>query len=566
MRDGMLVLMSPVTTSTDGPLRGDDEVHAHGAGELPQADHRVLDLGRGDHHEVGELVHDDDDVGQRLLAALHEALVQLAQVAGVAGAHHELVAALHLVDDRGQHAAGVTDVGDDRRKQVRHAVEVRQLDLLGVDHDEAHLVGRRPQQDRAHDAVEAGALARAGCAGDQHVNEPRQVGEHRLAGDVLADPHRQGRGVDRQVAVDVAQADPVGLTIGHLDADRRLAGNGRLHADLGRGQGVGDVVAQRGDPAHLGAGGELQLVLGHARPRDGVDHASLDTEVAEGLGELRGHRLDHGAGLSLAGLGAQQQCRIGQAPEAIARRFEDDGAGGVAGLLGFVGQRELLLGLVIVTIVGAALLQGGRLRHDRAGRRGGTIDVGQVARAVDQLDAARAAGPGARRRDGLVTCGALAEVLRGGAACAQRLGRALRGAARRLGGGGHAPPGAAGPETERRAAHQQESGDHRDRYKHVDAHRADHGMQPSPEGLTQRAAVALQVRRHKGLRRPRTAEQAEGVGGRGEGERQAEDDDAGRDLARRAALALDDEQHGDVDQGHRRKEGEQPGQQAQPFD
>src|SRR5207237_984624 len=43
-------------------LRGDDEVDAGGAGELGEARDTRLDLGRRDHHVIGELVDEGDDV------------------------------------------------------------------------------------------------------------------------------------------------------------------------------------------------------------------------------------------------------------------------------------------------------------------------------------------------------------------------------------------------------------------------------------------------------------------------------------------------------------------------
>ena len=48
------------------PLGGDDEVDADGARHLRQARDRGFDVGRRDHHQVGELVDDDDVVRQRL--------------------------------------------------------------------------------------------------------------------------------------------------------------------------------------------------------------------------------------------------------------------------------------------------------------------------------------------------------------------------------------------------------------------------------------------------------------------------------------------------------------------
>ena len=53
-----------------GPLRGQHQVDARGAGELRDAHDRVLDVARRHHHEVGELVDHDQQVGVRLELAL----------------------------------------------------------------------------------------------------------------------------------------------------------------------------------------------------------------------------------------------------------------------------------------------------------------------------------------------------------------------------------------------------------------------------------------------------------------------------------------------------------------
>jgi len=50
-----------------GALGGEDEVNADGAGHLGEAGDGFFDVGAVEHHEVGELVDDDDDVGEREL-------------------------------------------------------------------------------------------------------------------------------------------------------------------------------------------------------------------------------------------------------------------------------------------------------------------------------------------------------------------------------------------------------------------------------------------------------------------------------------------------------------------
>ena len=124
-----------------GALGRHDEVDAGGAGHLRQALDGALDLLAGDHHQVGHLVDDDDDVGHRrevhllllverlagflVEAGLHGAQYRLALGAGLGGAdivavdvaHAELrhlpVALLHLAHRPFQRQNGLLRVGDD---------------------------------------------------------------------------------------------------------------------------------------------------------------------------------------------------------------------------------------------------------------------------------------------------------------------------------------------------------------------------------------------------------------------------------------------------------------------
>ena len=120
-----------------------------------------------------------------------------------------------------------------------------------------------------------------------------------------------GLAAGRQVGVDVAQRDEVGREIGHLDADRLLAGDRGEDADLGRRERVGQVVAQLGHAAHLDAGGELQLVPGDAGAAHHPHHSRLDAEVRQRLDELLGDLLVILAGAA-AGRAALEDRRLRQ--------------------------------------------------------------------------------------------------------------------------------------------------------------------------------------------------------------------------------------------------------------
>ena len=247
-------------------LGREHEVDAGRARLLGQADDRVLDLGRGDHHQVGELVDHAEHVRQRRLADPLAGPVELGEVAA-AGLGHDPVAVLHLADQVGEHVGRQPRRGDHRGQQVGDVLVVVELDPLRVDQHHPHLVRRGAHQDRAEHGVDAARLARPGGAGDQHVGHLLKVGPDRVAGDVLAQPADQRRGLGRAALVDVAEPHQAPARVRHLDADRLLAGDRGEDADVGGGERVGEVVGELGDLLDLRARRQPQLVARDVRAR-----------------------------------------------------------------------------------------------------------------------------------------------------------------------------------------------------------------------------------------------------------------------------------------------------------
>ena len=68
----------------------------------------------------------------------------------------------------------------------------------------------------------------------------------------------------------------------HLDADGRLARDGRQDPHVGRGHGVGDVLRQRRHPGHLHPGAELELVAGDRRAHRAPDQSGLHAVGGQG--------------------------------------------------------------------------------------------------------------------------------------------------------------------------------------------------------------------------------------------------------------------------------------------
>ena len=309
-------------TSTLGTLRRGDEMDAGRARHLRKALHRRFDVLAGDHHQVGHLVDDHDDIGHRIVihllllvdgaagcaveAGLHRARQHLAlgfglQDAGIVAldvAHaelrHALVALLHLAHRPFERDHRLLRVGHDRREQMRDAVIDRQLEHLRIDHDEFALVGRQPVEQRQDHGVDADRLARAGGAGDEKMRHARQVGDDRLAADILAERKPKPRlGVLEVRGLEqLAQQHDLAPVVGKLDADGVAA---RDHGDAGgdRAHRAGDVVGKPDHARGLGAGRGLELVERDHGAGAHIGDLAFDAEILEHAFELARILLQH---------------------------------------------------------------------------------------------------------------------------------------------------------------------------------------------------------------------------------------------------------------------------------
>ena len=100
---------------------------------------------------------------------------------------HELVAPVHLSHAPRKRVHRLLHVGDDRREQMRDVLVDRELQHLRVDQDEPDRARLRLVEEREDHRVQRHRLARTRGARDQQVRHPRQVRDHRVARDVLAE-------------------------------------------------------------------------------------------------------------------------------------------------------------------------------------------------------------------------------------------------------------------------------------------------------------------------------------------------------------------------------------------
>ncbi len=259
--------MRPVMTSTLGRCVARIEVDSRRARLLREARDQLLDLLADHHHQVGELVDDDDDERQplerlgilgreaervgdvlALLGRLGELLVVARDVANAEPAH-QLVAPLHLADAPVERVGGLLHVGDDRAEQVRDPFVDAHLEHLRIDQDEPHVARLGLVEERQDHRVDADRLARSRCAGHQTMRHLLQVGDDGNADDVLAEAERElrsGIGVGLR-AEHLREADRLPLRVGQLERHRRLAGNRLDDADRDQPERAREVLGEAHD-------------------------------------------------------------------------------------------------------------------------------------------------------------------------------------------------------------------------------------------------------------------------------------------------------------------------------
>ena len=181
---------------------------------------------------------------------------------------------------------------------MRDAVVDRELEHFRVDHDQPALLRPQPVEQTQDHGVDGDRFAGAGGAGDQQVRHAREIDDHGLAADGLAEAERQFRAAVDIVAAGelLAQIDLLACGVRQLDADDVAScdhGDARGERAHGAGNVVGEPDHARGFDARRG----LELVKRDDRARSGIDDLAAHAEVAK-------HALERG-GVRLQRVGAQ---------------------------------------------------------------------------------------------------------------------------------------------------------------------------------------------------------------------------------------------------------------------
>ena len=169
---------------------------SRGSSELRDSNDGVFDVTRRDHHEVCELVDDDEQI--RILAknafasrrnldrALGDGTVVIVDVFE-AERVQVVVAHVHLFDDPLQRLGRLLGVRDDGRDEVRDSLIRRELDALGVDENHANFGRCRFHEQRRDHRVDERRLTGTSRTRDEKVGHLGEVRDDELTLDVFSD-------------------------------------------------------------------------------------------------------------------------------------------------------------------------------------------------------------------------------------------------------------------------------------------------------------------------------------------------------------------------------------------
>ena len=268
---------------------------------LRQTGDEFFDLLAGDHHQIRQFIDDDDDVrhatqrlgrlrgqAQRirnrltLLGGFLDMVVGAGQVT-YAQLGHDLVAAFHLGHTPGQGIGGLTHIGHDRREQMRDAFIDRQFQHLGVDQNQTHRIRLGFIEHRQDHGVNADRFTGTRGTRHQQMRHLGQIGDDRLAADVLTQRHGQRRShvVIRTRGQNFRQTDGLPFRVRQFEGHAGLARHGFDDAYRNQRQRPRQIARQINDLRTLDADRRFDFITRDDRARIGRDNFNFNAKIAE---------------------------------------------------------------------------------------------------------------------------------------------------------------------------------------------------------------------------------------------------------------------------------------------
>ena len=260
-------------------------------GKLCQTADRILHFSRRNHHQVGKLVHDNDDLRQffRFFAVFIRRQLGNFRIVAFHIAHVEfrkfVITVCHLRNRPVQSSGSLFRVCDNRDKKVRNAVINRKLNDLRVDHDQFDVFRFCLINNTHNQRVDADRFTGTGRTGDQKMRHFRDICDDRLTGDVFSDSKGQIRRkvLKLRCFKKITQHHGRVRLIWNLDSDCGFSRDRCLNADICCCKTQLDIVGQSDNPAYFHALFRHQLIPCDGRSAAYVIDCNFDTEAVQRL-------------------------------------------------------------------------------------------------------------------------------------------------------------------------------------------------------------------------------------------------------------------------------------------
>ncbi len=191
----------------------------------------------------------------------------------------DLQATLHLGHGPLQSARGLLGLGHHGHVKMRQTVIARKLDALGVDHDQANVLGKGAHEQGRDDGVDHDRLTGTRGTGDQQVGHLGEVGDDRRTLGIATDGQLERTAL--HIGQHVAQVDVLALAIGDLDTHKRGTGDRGKDAHRLSSERKRDIVLEARNLAHALALARLQLKGRHRGAGDPADHAGTAAKLKQ---------------------------------------------------------------------------------------------------------------------------------------------------------------------------------------------------------------------------------------------------------------------------------------------
>ena len=190
-----------------------------------------------------------------------------------------LQATLHLGDSPLQGTRSLLGFGHHGHIEMGQAVIAGKLNALGVDHDQANVLGKRAHEQGRDDGVDHDRLTGTGGTGNKQVRHLGEVGDNRRTLGIAADGKLERTAL--HIGKHVAQVNVLALAIGNLDTHKRGARNRRKDTHRLGGKRKRDIVLEARNLAHALALAGLQLKGRHRGTGNPADDASATAKLQQ---------------------------------------------------------------------------------------------------------------------------------------------------------------------------------------------------------------------------------------------------------------------------------------------